>query len=81
MEAVKQATCRHCGKLLVGIAYELGGPAYHPETGRPCKVNHYGGFVCSESCDIQICTDVEALPLPNLSPNAARSLANNWGCL
>lgn len=45
------ATCRGCGIVLRGKPYYMGGSAYHPRTGERCKVSHYGGFVCSHSCD------------------------------
>lgn len=45
------AVCRGCGRKLQGHPYHLGGPAYHPETGERCRINHYGGFVCSPLCD------------------------------
>lgn len=47
----EQATCRGCGMVLRGKPYYMGGHAFHPRTGEQCKVNHYGGFVCSEQCD------------------------------
>jgi len=45
------ATCRGCLKLLAGYEYCFGGQAYHPETQELCKVNTYGGFICSPECD------------------------------
>lgn len=45
------ATCRGCRMELRGKPYYMGGSAYHPRTGEQCKVNRYGGYVCSESCD------------------------------
>lgn len=50
---VEPAVCRGCGMILRGKAYYLGGSAYHPRTNERCKVNHYGGFVCSPGCDYQ----------------------------
>jgi hypothetical protein len=46
-----KATCRGCGKELIGKPYYMGGGAYMPKTMEPCKVNFYGGYVCSEACD------------------------------
>jgi len=51
MNADENATCRGCGMILRGEPYYRGKPAYHPETGERCKVNYYGGFVCSRQCD------------------------------
>ncbi len=46
-----KATCRHCGMVLDGKPYHLGGLAYHPRTGEQVPSNHYGGWVCSQRCD------------------------------
>lgn len=54
----EQATCRGCGRLLIGDAYMYGGSAYLPEGGQ-AKVCYYGGFVCSESCDRRACLELE----------------------
>jgi len=48
----EKATCRGCGKELVGKPYYMGGHATHPKTGELCKINQYGGFVCSRECDV-----------------------------
>ena len=45
------ATCRGCGMILRGRAYWFGGQACHPKTGEQCRINYYGGFVCSKTCD------------------------------
>ena len=47
----EKATCRHCGKSLIGDAYQYGGHAHHPDKGGQVKTCHYGGFVCSVDCD------------------------------
>ena len=77
------ATCRGCGRLLRGDAYMYGGSAYHPDTGERCPTNHYGGFVCSESCDYR--TSVRMLDsMPGCrgatSPDcyAREQIARNW---
>lgn len=54
------AVCRGCGLELRGKPYYLGGSAYHPRTGETAKVCHYGGYVCSRSCDIRACLDLES---------------------
>jgi len=79
----KNATCRNCGKILNGKPYHLGGHAYHPETKEKCKVNYYGGFVCSESCDRRASLDLESsMPgageAKSLSSQASISIMNNW---
>lgn len=38
---------------LQGKPYYMGGRAYHPRTRKQCKVNFYGGFVCSRECDFR----------------------------
>ena len=46
------AECRNCGMKLVGEPFHLAkNIARHPKTGDQCKINYYGGYVCSESCD------------------------------
>lgn len=50
-ETKEVATCRGCGKELIGNPYYMGGNAYHPQTKERCKINFYGGFVCCEECD------------------------------
>jgi len=55
----ERATCRGCGRLLDGDAYMYGGRAYDPRTGREAPSCHYGGFVCSKSCDRRACLDLE----------------------
>ena len=49
----EKAKCRGCGMTLKGKAYCFGGHAYHPRTDEQCKVNFYGGFVCSQECDFR----------------------------
>lgn len=53
------AVCRGCGRNLKGKPYYMGGEAYHPKTNERCKVNFYGGFVCSEQCDIDAAVELE----------------------
>jgi len=47
----EQAECRGCGMTLKGKPYYMGGAAYHPTTREQCKINFYGGYVCSDDCD------------------------------
>lgn len=77
------AICRGCGKILNGKPYYTGGVAYHPDTNESCKVNFYGGFVCSELCDIKASKELEASMPGNtgsgkLSTFAQNHIANNW---
>jgi hypothetical protein len=53
------AKCRHCRKQLIGKPYHLGGGALHPITKERVKVNYYGGYVCSESCDYRASMELE----------------------
>lgn len=55
----KTASCRGCGMKLDGKPYYMGGEAYHPITKKKAKVNHYGGFVCSERCDFDSSLSLE----------------------
>lgn len=78
------ATCRGCGKKLNGKPYYMGGQAYHPVTNERCKVNFYGGFVCSETCDRNSSLELErTMPGHNrnqitLSCDAQNDLNKNW---
>ncbi len=76
------AKCRGCGQELRGEPYYKGGAAYHPDTGERCKVNHYGGFVCSETCDrnssVRLETSMPGGPFTQLSCYAQARLDGNW---
>lgn len=63
----EKATCRCCGKALIGKPYYMGGHAYIPKTMELVKVNFYGGFVCSKICDEQASLDLERT-MPGHSP-------------
>ena len=80
---MNKSVCRGCGKVLIGKPYHLGGLAYIPETMERCKINHYGGYVCSEQCDRNVCISVlRSMPGCNNanSPDcfAAQRLRDNW---
>lgn len=81
---VETATCRGCGKILKGDPYYKGGNAYHPTTNERCKVNFYGGFVCSKSCDMTASLELErTMPghtgsQSSLSSPAFAHFKNNW---
>ena len=82
----RTAECRGCGKVLRGTPYEYGGDAYDYETGEKAKVNHYGGYVCSESCDRKASINLESSmpggkPFRSLSQYAKDSIRANWGGL
>lgn len=78
------ATCRGCGMALKGKPYHLGGQAYHPRTGARCKINYYGGFVCSRECDFRSSLALEqSMPghgfeQKTLGMCAKESLKRNW---
>jgi hypothetical protein len=80
----EKATCRGCGKVLKGKPYYMGGGAYDLKTGVQCKVNFYGGYVCSKDCDISASLELErtmpghSYSQTSLSSSALRSLKNNW---
>jgi hypothetical protein len=79
-----KAVCRGCKKVLNGKPYYMGGQAYHPDTNERCKVNFYGGFVCSENCDRSASLELErTMPghtasQSSLSTMAQSHLKNNW---
>jgi hypothetical protein len=84
MENEAKAVCRGCNKTLDGKPYYMGHPAYHPVTKEQCKVNFYGGFVCSESCDRNASLELErTMPghtgaQSSLSSPAQDHLKKNW---
>lgn len=78
------ATCRGCGRELIGKPYYMGGGAYMPKTMEPCKVNFYGGYVCSPACDKNASLELErTMPghtssQSSLSCQALRDWKKNW---
>jgi len=84
-ERKETAVCRGCGKVLNGKPYHMGGDAYHPETGKRCKKNFYGGFVCSPHCDYRASLELEdsmpggTSPSRRISSQAMQSYRDNWG--
>lgn len=78
------AVCRGCGKELIGKPYYMGQPAYMPKTMEQCKVNFYGGFVCSPICDKKVSLELErTMPGHTQSQNSLSSPAyidwkKNW---
>jgi len=80
---IERANCRGCGKIMDGKPYHLGGIALHPETGERCRVNYYGGYICSEWCDRNVCLDMESsMPgagrAKSVSSSAAQHIKDNW---
>jgi hypothetical protein len=81
----EHATCRGCGRELIGKPYYMGGDAYIPGPQmKRAKVNHYGGFVCSYECDFRASLELEqSMPghgctQKTLGEDAKKSLASNW---
>lgn len=78
------ALCRWCRRILRGEAYMYGGRAYHPTTGEQCKVNYYGGFICSPGCDFKASLELEqSMPghtytQRDLSGSAREAYKRNW---
>ena len=79
------AECRGCGKALRGTPYYKGGPAYLPleEGGGQAKVNFYGGYVCSQQCDVNAALRLEqSMPghmgQTRLLPETARRIREAW---
>jgi len=79
------AVCRWCRRELIGEPYRFGLPAYDPTTMEPVPVNFYGGFVCSERCDYNVCIEMnssmpgagECKQISSCSPEG-NQLARNW---
>lgn len=72
--------CRSCRRELRGT---IRTGVTHPDTGETCKVNHYGGYVCSERCDREASIELErsmpgGTPFKSLSCYAQESLKRNW---
>lgn len=83
MDNKESAKCRGCGMVLKGKPYWAGGAAYHPRTNERCPTNFYGGFVCSEQCDVRACREQEesmpgAGPARHLSSPAKNQIRSNW---
>ncbi len=81
--APERATCRGCRMELNGKAYHLGGLATHPRTGETCRINFYGGYVCSWECDRAASMELQssmpgAGPCRSLDGPAMDSLRRNW---
>jgi len=82
------AECRGCGRTLQGSAYHTGKPAWIKDSRRHGLIRaprcHYGGHVCSESCDRRACLDLErSMPghgsgQSRLSGNFYREIAAKW---
>lgn len=76
-------TCRGCGKALKGTGWQFDS-VMDPDTNKPAKWNHYGGWVCSKSCDRQASIELErSMPgssyrQTSLSCFAEESLRKNW---
>ncbi len=61
----EKARCRNCGRKFIGKPYRFGGGAWFHVTMEAVPVNHFGGYVCSESCDIKICMEMlSSMPVP-----------------
>lgn len=50
----EKATCRGCHRHLDGAPYHTGKPAYLPENGKRALAHHFGGWVCSATCERRI---------------------------
>jgi hypothetical protein len=76
--------CRGCGRTLKGSPYFRGGRAYIPETGAAARVNYFGGWVCSRTCDHRASLEQEqSMPghgwqQKTLGSEASAALRRNW---
>ena len=60
MTKEEQAECRGCGLKLIGKPYQFATKsAKHPVTKEECKVNFYGGYVCSDRCDRRVTDEMK----------------------
>jgi hypothetical protein len=82
----EKATCRGCGKELIGEPYYKGKPAYQKDNKgvlQQVPVNHYGGFVCCWQCDYNATLELEqSMPGHNgqktLNGESYRRVQRNW---
>lgn len=83
LNKIETALCRGCRKILNGKPYYKGGQAYIPITGEKAPSNFYGGFVCSEQCDIRVCLEMSS-SMPgagkahSLNSIERKSILDNW---
>jgi len=81
-----QAVCRGCGLKLRGSPYYKGGLAYHPNPGGEVYACYYGGWVCSRSCEVRACVELEgSMPgcstvnsYQRLSQEAKKRIEGHW---
>lgn len=77
------ATCRGCGRSLIGEPYYKGQGALIPETMEEAPVNFYGGYVCSYDCDYRTCLEMES-SMPGagsskgLGSSSSAKVKSNW---
>ncbi len=60
MSIEDKAHCRGCHRLLNGHPYYTGKPAYIPETGARALSHHFGGWVCSSTCERRVFEQMKA---------------------
>lgn len=80
----EKASCRYCGRELVGKPYYTGCSAYDPVTMDQIPVNFYGGFVCSQMCDVRTSIEMSSsIPgageAKSLNSQEHASVNRNWG--
>lgn len=83
-----QAVCRGCGQHLGGSPYWKGGTAFVKRADggykHAAKANHFGGWVCSESCDRRAYLQQEqSMPghgfgQRSIDPNTSREISRKW---
>ena len=90
--AEEKAICRGCNRVLEGEPYYTGKSAWIMDTRRYGLIAapscHYGGHVCSESCDRRACAELEG-SMPGyggkepkrLSGNLDREIERKWNDL
>jgi hypothetical protein len=86
----ESAECRGCKMRLDGKPYYMGGNARDPVTNKLCKINYYGGYVCSEDCYRRSCAEQEdSMPghghgssqRHGISSAALQRIRENWSDL
>ncbi len=86
----EKATCRGCGRVMIGEPYYTGKPAWIMDHKRYGLIRapscHYGGHVCSEDCDRRACGELEGTmpgcrPKARLMGNLSSDIAKKWDAL
>jgi hypothetical protein len=79
--ANREVECDSCRGY--GTKETVGYPTMHRVDGQVCKWHHYGDWVCSERCDIEVHMRMlgsmpGAGPCRELDPNLLKQISRRW---